>query len=88
MVEKRQHIRTTVSAGVKLMHPSFGSMLIKTRDMSNGGLFLFTPAPVDLPIGTEVSIQAQDMMVEAPIIKGRIIRVEPAGIALEFTEDD
>ena len=88
MTEKRQHIRTTVTAGVKLMHPSIGSLSIKTRDMSNGGVFLFTGSQVELPVGTEVSIQAQDMMAEAPIVKAKIIRVEPDGVALEFGEDE
>ena len=88
MSEKRKHVRTTVSAAVQLMHPSFGSLSMKTRDMSNGGVFLFTGARIELPVGTEVSIQAQEMMVEAPIVKAKILRVEADGVALEFIRDD
>ena len=88
MSEKRKHVRTTVSAAVELMHPSFGSLSVKTRDMSNGGVFLFTGNRIELPVGTEVSVQAQEMMVEAPIVKAKIIRVEADGVALEFIRDD
>ena len=88
MEEKRQHVRTTVSARVKLMHPSLGSRPFKTRDMSHGGLFLMTGDQVDLPLGTEVSIQALDMFEEAPIVKAKIVRVESQGIALQFVSDE
>ena len=88
MEEKRQHIRTTVSASVKLMHPSFGSLKVKTRDMSHGGLFIMTGGELDLPIGTEVSIQALDMFEEAPIVKAKIVRVESQGVALQFTSEE
>jgi len=66
------------------MHPSFGSVLVKTRDMSDGGVFLYTAGQVALPAGATVSIQAQDMMEDAPIVKAKIIRIEPQGIALQF----
>ncbi len=88
MEEKRQHVRTTVSASVKLMHPSFGSLRFKTRDMSHGGLFLMTGGQVDLPVGTEVSVQALDMFEEAPIVKAKIVRIESQGIALQFSSDE
>ncbi len=88
MEEKRRHARTTISASVKLMHPSFGSLQLKTRDMSHGGLFLMTEGQVDLPLGTEVTIQALDMFEEAPIVKATIVRVESQGIALQFSFDE
>ena len=88
MEEKRQHIRTTVSASVKLMHPSFGSLKVKTRDMSHGGLFIMTGSELDLPIGTEISVQALDMFEEAPIVKAKIVRIESQGIALQFTTEE
>ena len=88
MEEKRRHVRTTVSASVKLMHPSFGSLRLKTRDVSHGGLFIMTGGEVDLPLGTQVSVQALGMIEEAPVVQAKIVRIESQGIALQFTSEE
>ena len=59
MSEKRQHIRTAFSANVKLIHASVGELDLKMRDMSDGGVFLFSADLADLPLGEIVQIQAQ-----------------------------
>jgi hypothetical protein len=87
MSEKRQHVRTAFPAELKLMHPSFGALSVKSRDMSNGGVFVFTGGEVDLPVGTEVSVQAEDME-GAPVVQATVVRVEAEGVALMFSAAD
>lgn len=85
MVEKRQHLRTEFNGRVTVRHPQFGSLEVSMRDISNGGVFLFTGDQVDLPLGTELTIQALDIE-DAPVLTAEIVRKEPAGIALMFKD--
>jgi len=85
MQEKRKHIRTAFSANVRLMHASIGVLDVQMRDMSDGGVFLFTGDRVDLPVGSLVQIQALDIE-DAPVLSAQIVRREIAGIGLMFSE--
>ena len=85
MVEKRQHLRTAFNGRVMVTHPEFGSLEACMRDISNGGVFLFTGDQVDLPLGSELTIQALDIE-DAPVLTAEIVRKEAAGIALMFKE--
>ena len=86
MVEKRKHVRTEFSGRVKVMHPQLGAVEVELRDISNGGVFLFTGGQFDLPVGEVVRVQAQDLE-DAPVLSAQIVRVEEKGIALMFEED-
>lgn len=86
MNEKRKHVRTAFSAGIRLMHESVGTLDVEMRDMSDGGVFLFTGERVDLPVGERVKIQSLDVD-DAPVLSARIVRRETRGIALMFSED-
>ncbi len=86
MVEKRKHVRTEFSGRVKVMHPLIGAVEVELRDISNGGVFLFTGDQFGLPVGEVVRLQAQDLE-DAPVLSARIVRIEEKGIALMFDED-
>lgn len=82
--DKRLDQRTPMKCQVKIRHPSIGEVMVQTRDISDGGIFLITdniPVP---PIGTIVEGQVQGMDVEGPILKLEIVRMESAGIGLKF----
>jgi hypothetical protein len=85
MQEKRKHVRTAFSANVKLTHADIGSLEVKMRDMSDGGVFLFTSDCAGLPVGETVEIQSTDIE-DAPVLKAQIVRHETAGIALRFLD--
>jgi hypothetical protein len=85
VVEKREHIRTEFGGRVKVMHPQLGSVEVQMRDISNGGVFLFTGNQFGLPVGELVRVQALDLE-DAPVLVARIVRVEETGIALMFQE--
>lgn len=86
MDEKRKHIRTAFSANVKFMHASVGELDLKMRDMSDGGVFLFSTDLADLPLGEVVQIQALDIE-DAPLLNAIIVRRETDGIGLQFVEE-
>ena len=85
MQEKRKYIRTAFSANIKLTHADIGSLELKMRDMSDGGVFVIPDARVDLPVGATVEIQATDIE-DAPVLKARIMRREAEGIGLMFID--
>jgi hypothetical protein len=86
MQEKRRHVRTEFSANIRLVHASVGTLDVKMRDMSDGGVFLLTGDRVDLPVGEWVEIQALDVE-DAPVLSAQIVRRETEGIGLMFNED-
>jgi len=85
--DKRRYVRTEFSSEVKLMHSEMGSIQVRTRDISEGGVYLLTGDKVNYPVGTEFTLQAMDMAEEAPVVRAVIVRLEPDGIALQFFED-
>ena len=69
------------------MHPDFGSIIGRTRDMSDGGLFLFVDFNPGLRVGAEVTVQARDISGEAPLVPAKVVRLEANGIALMYLTD-
>ena len=82
--DKRHDHRTPLKVQVRVSHPSIGDIVVPTRDISDGGIFLLTENIDVPPIGTIVEGQVQDMEVEGPILKLEIVRMEPSGIGLKF----
>lgn len=87
MSDNRHDHRTPLKCQVKVSHDSIGDILVNTRDISDGGIFLLTE-DIDMPpIGTIVQGQVQGMGMVAPILKMEIVRIEPAGIGLKFINE-
>jgi hypothetical protein len=84
--DKRHDHRTPLKVQVKVSHPSIGDIIVPTRDISDGGIFLLTENIDVPPIGTIVQGQVQGMEVEGPILSLEIVRMEPAGIGLKFVK--
>lgn len=59
-----------------------------TRDVSDGGLFLYAQPAEQLPVGTEVIISPVHHVAGAtpPAIKGRVARTSAQGMGIEFLE--
>lgn len=68
------------------MLPSVGEYDVELRDLSDGGLFLFTTNHGRFPIGEIVQIQSLDIE-DAPVLSARVMRHEPDGIGLMFLEE-
>ncbi|RYZ82182.1 MAG: PilZ domain-containing protein [Moraxellaceae bacterium] len=86
--EKRKHIRTPLQCKIKIVHDSVGELIVKTRDISDGGVFVILDANQVPPIGTHVTGQVQGLMDDAPILEMEVVRVEPTGVGLRFVNLD
>jgi hypothetical protein len=86
--DKRRHVRTTFACRIKIAHDSVGELLVKTRDISDGGVFVVLEPEQIPPIGTRLTGQVQGLMDDAPVLQLEVVRVEPAGVGLRFLQED
>lgn len=86
--ERREHIRTAMSAKVKVVHGELGEFVFSTRDISDGGVFVVVDTEPFAPeIGDRVTVQVQGLPVPAPILKMVVIRKTNDGYGLQFDEN-
>lgn len=87
MENKRQHERYPLSVDVKVTHPDIGEKIVKTRNISDSGLFIIVE-PTEMPaIGEVVVGQVQGEIEDAPVVKMKIVRMEDDGLGLKFLVD-
>ena len=86
--DKRRHVRTSFACRIKIAHDSVGELLVKTRDISDGGVFVVLEPEQIPPIGTRLTGQVQGLMDDAPILQLEVVRVEPAGVGLRFLQEN
>lgn len=84
--DQRQHIRTKLTSNVRMTHPDIGTIEVKTRDISDGGIYILSKITNLPPVGSEVQVQLMDTPFEAPILDMKIVRLEDDGIGLQFIE--
>tara|TARA_R110000850_G_scaffold145385_3_gene267393 strand:- start:3104 stop:3316 length:213 start_codon:yes stop_codon:yes gene_type:complete len=70
------------------VHAELGEMLVKTRDLSDGGVFVLLDPEQAPPIGSFVTGQIQGLVEDAPIVEMEVVRAEPDGIGLRFVTQD
>lgn len=86
--EQRRSIRTPLACRIKIMHESIGELLVKTRDISDGGVFVVLE-PENIPaVGTVLTGQVQGLMDDAPVLAMEVVRIEPMGVGLRFIDQD
>lgn len=88
MSNKRQHIRHPLQVDIKISHPAIGEKLVKSKDISDGGLFILTepegmPSPGEIVMG-----QVQGPIADAPLLKMKIVRTEKEGLGLQYVFDE
>jgi len=88
MSDKREHLRTPITCSIKIVHPELGEMLVKTRDLSDGGVFVLLDPEQAPPIGSHVTGQVQGLAENAPIVAMEVVRAESEGIGLRFLEQE
>jgi hypothetical protein len=82
--DKRRHARTPFACRIKISHETIGELLVKTRDISDGGVFVVLEPEQIPPIGTQLMGQVQGLMDDAPVLAMEVVRVEPGGVGLRF----
>ena len=86
--DKRRHVRTAFACRIKIAHDSIGELLVKTRDISDGGVFVVLEPEHIPPVGTHLQGQVQGLMEDAPVLMMEVVRVEPSGVGLRFVQDE
>ncbi len=88
MDNRRTGNRTKLRSKLKLCHPDSGEVFCYTVDISDNGIGLEVgdwPIPA---IGTKVTVQVQDMAVEAPILEMIVVRISKHSVGLTFVDFD
>jgi c-di-GMP-binding flagellar brake protein YcgR len=85
--EKRKYVRTAFTCRIKIISAD-NEMLVKTRDISDGGVFVVLEPDQMPPIGTIVSGQVQGLLDNAPVLKMEVVRMEPNGVGLRFLQEE
>jgi Tfp pilus assembly protein PilZ len=85
--ERRAHVRACLSVPVRLRVDGTDEVFRHvTKNISPSGIFIDTRDP--LPIGTDLNIRFHipdlDVQIQA---EGRVIRIQPPGMAIRFTGD-
>ena len=84
MTNNRQHIRHTICVRIKIIHESINEMIVETKNISDGGLFIIV-SPEKMPaIGTIVQGQVQGLVEEATIVEMEVVRVANHGVGLKY----
>ena len=87
--ERRQHHRIQVPLEVELTHESIGTVMLKTRDLSDGGVFLVMKDQPIPPEGSLVKVRlkgAFDGGELPPATTMKVVRLEGLGVGLEFID--
>lgn len=88
MRDLRSHPRIPMKCTIKIQHASVGEMMVQTRDISDGGVFIITPDQNIPPLGSIVIGQVQGMGEDAPVLKMQVVREEPVGLGLKFLSSE
>ncbi len=87
-IDRREHIRTAMSAKVKVVHDEQGEFVFSTRDISDGGVFIVVESePFEPAIGDRVTVQVQGLPVPAPVNTMVVVRKTNDGFGLQFDQD-
>lgn len=62
MIDRRQHERTSTSIRVEMTHPSFGTIVGFTQDISDGGARVLIENQPRPPVGTVVMVRFKKMV--------------------------
>ncbi len=84
MQNRRRHPRIPMTVRVKVTHPAIGEKIVKTRNISDSGLFILVEPTEMPPIGEIVIGQVQGMIDDPPSLEMEIVRTEKDGIGLRF----
>ena len=90
MSDKRRDQRIGIKLDVELEVEDKEPSVLKTRDLSNSGVFLES-ASDSLPVeGSIVTIRIKQSFAEgeAPKVRAQVVRVDNEGIALKFILDE
>lgn len=87
--ENRKHLRIGLVVEIELTLPDSPPMDVRTRNISDGGLYIILDK-IQLPaIGTEVMVRLKNQLgdgEEPPLNRALVVRHETDGMGLQFLE--
>lgn len=88
MQENRQFERFTLSVEVEMTYSGTGKMILQTRDISTGGVFLHMQGKAIPPLGSELLLKLTGLVAgeEPSTVRVKVVRVASDGIGLEFLD--
>jgi c-di-GMP-binding flagellar brake protein YcgR len=87
--ENRRHLRIGLVVDIELTVQGQAPFHVRTKNISDGGLFLLLDDVKLPPVGTEVKVRLKNQLgdgEEPPVNRARVVRHDPDGIGLEFIE--
>jgi c-di-GMP-binding flagellar brake protein YcgR len=84
MSNRREHARTAMNASVMVRHPLIGEVVYKTRDISDGGIYVVVETGEFPPLGSIVEVQVQGLPVPAPLLSMEVVRRDVDGFGMQF----
>lgn len=81
-IENRAFLRTTSAALVEMRHASFGSITVRARDLSDGGISVNIGHHISPPEGTvlDVIIRRHSGIINQNPVKMQVMHVQAGGI--------
>jgi hypothetical protein len=88
MQDNRKFERFTLSVEVELTYSGTGKMILNTKDVSTGGVFLHMEGKPIPPLGSELLIKLTGPVggEEPSTVRVKVVRVTDEGIGLEFLD--
>jgi hypothetical protein len=86
----RRHARIPANLEVQVSHPRFGTATLKTKDLSDGGVYVWVSSHPDLKVGDTVTVQLAHPLgdgEEPPLLHMRVVRQDDNGVGMMFIVD-
>jgi hypothetical protein len=86
MIEQRKFERSSSAALCEVVHPSFGSLEFKVRDLSDGGAFVYSGHHIAPPVGTvvKVVIKRYSGVINEEPVDMRVVHHQSGGFGMMF----
>jgi hypothetical protein len=87
VADQRRHERYPIDVEVEITEPAIGRVVVVTRDMSDGGVFLrLAPDQARPALGAEITLRLNHSLdgEEPPLVRGRVVRATDDGIGVAF----
>jgi len=84
---KRTSVRFPIKMKVKITSEQFGTRHMVTENFSDGGIFVRDAAMTQLKMGDKITVQSDEGIEDAAILKARIAWSSPQGAGIEYLLD-
>lgn len=83
-VSRRINDRLPLRLKVKISTETFCTRSVVTKDFSDGGLFVVDEHLAGLKVGTIITVQSDEGMENAPLLRARVAWTSETGAGIEY----